>query len=52
MQATADQSTVADKQAQIVFLATTNDTRFDSYSVLRPLTAAETIEAQRADTNN
>ena len=52
VQTTADQSTVADKQAQIVFLATTNDTRFDSYSVLRPLTAAETIEAQRADTNN
>ena len=52
VQTTADQSTVADKQAQIVFLATTNDTRFDSYSVLRPLTAAETIEAQKADTNN
>lgn len=52
VQSTVDQSTVADKASQIVFLATTNDTRFDSYSVLRPLTAAETIEAQKADTNN
>ena len=52
VQTTVDQSTVADKASQIVFLATTNDTRFDSYSVLRPLTAAETIEAQKADTNN
>ena len=32
----------------MVFLATTNDTRFDSYSVLRPLTAAKTIETQKA----
>ena len=43
------QSTVADKASQIVFLAKTNDTRFDSYSVLRPLTAAKTLEAQKAD---
>ena len=43
------QSPVADKAAQIVFLAKTNDTRFDSYSVLRPLTAAKTLEAQKAD---
>ena len=51
VESTVNQSTVADKASQIVFLATTNDTRFDSYSVLRPLTAAETIEAQKADTN-
>ena len=43
------QSTVPDKAAQVVFLAKTNDTRFDNYSVLRPLTAAKTLEAQKAD---
>ena len=37
-----------DKAAQIVFLATTNDTRFDKYSVLRPLSAAKTLEAMKA----
>ena len=49
VEATASQSTVPDKASQIVFLAKTNDTRFDSYSVLRPLTAAQTLEAQKAD---
>ena len=51
VEATVNQSTVEDKASQIVFLATTNDTRFDSYSVLRPLTAAETLEAQKTDIN-
>ena len=43
-----EQTTVPDKEAQIVFLATTNDTRFDKYSVLRPLSAAKTLEAMKA----
>lgn len=51
VEATVNQSTVEDKASQIVFLATTNDTRFDNYSVLRPLTAAETLEAQKTDMN-
>lgn len=34
---TAAQSTVTDPQIRMVFLAETNDTRFDEYSVLRPL---------------
>ena len=34
----AAQTTVEDKQVNLVFLADTNDTRFDSYSVLRALT--------------
>lgn len=33
----AAQTTVEDKQVNLVFLADTNDTRFDSYSVLRAL---------------
>ena len=41
-------TTVPDRSAQIVFLATTNDTRFDKYSVLRPLSAAKTLEAAKA----
>lgn len=43
-----EQTTVPDKAAQVVFLAVTNDTRFDDYSVLRPLSAAKTIETQKA----
>lgn len=31
------------------FIATTNDTRYNAYSVLRPLSAAEVLEAQKAD---
>lgn len=34
---TAAQSTLTDPQIRMVFLAETNDTRFDEYSVLRPL---------------
>ena len=43
-----EKTTVPDRSAQIVFLATTNDTRFDKYSVLRPLSAAKTLEAAKA----
>lgn len=43
-----EKATVPDKESQIVFLATTNDTRFDKYSVLRPLNAAKTLEAAKA----
>ena len=46
--AAVEQTTVPDKAAQVVFLATTNDTRFDKYSVLRPLSAAKTLEAMKA----
>ena len=43
-----EKTTVPDRASQVVFLATTNDTRFDKYSVLRPLGAAKTLEAQKA----
>lgn len=43
-----EKATVPDKASQIVFIATTTDTRFDKYSVLRPLSAAEMLEAQKA----
>ena len=45
----AGQVTITDPEVRLVFLATTNDTRFDDYSVLRPLSAAEILEAQKAD---
>lgn len=43
------QVTVDDPEIQVVFLCEQNDTRFNSYSVLRPLSLAEGIEAQKAD---
>ena len=42
--ATASQTTVADTAINLVFLTDVNDTRFDVYSVLRPLTAAQIEE--------
>lgn len=37
------QSTVEDPQVRIVFLADTNDTRYDEYGVLRPLSSSEVM---------
>lgn len=37
-EAAAQQSGVADAAVELVFLSQTNDTRFDAYSVLRPIT--------------
>lgn len=48
VEARAAQVTVEDPQVQLVFLAATNDTRFDSYGVLRTLAVADVIEAQKA----
>lgn len=50
VQTRAGQSTVEDPKAQLVFLGSTNDTRYDEYSVLRPISLAEVLEAQKADT--
>lgn len=41
---TASQVTVPDPEVQLVFLASTNDTRYDEYSVLRPLAASDVLE--------
>ena len=38
---------VPDIKAQLVFMAATNDTRFDSYSVIRSLNAAEIWKPRR-----
>ncbi len=43
------QCTLDTPSTRMVFLATTNDTRFDQYSVLRPISLAEVLEAQKAD---
>ncbi len=40
-QSAADATSVADKQLNLVFLTDTNDTRFDTFSVIRPMPAAE-----------
>lgn len=47
--AKASQVTFEDPEARLVFLSDTNDTRFDAYCVLRPLSVAEGLEAQKAD---
>ncbi len=47
--AKASQFTYENPEGRLVFLSDTNDTRFDSYSVLRPLSVAEGLEAQKAD---
>lgn len=48
VEAMAAKVTVPDPEAQLVFMAATNDTRFESYSVIRSLNAAEVLEAQKA----
>lgn len=45
----AAQATFNGADVKLVFLGSTNDTRFDDYSVLRPLSVSEGLEAQKAD---
>lgn len=40
----ASQVTVPNPEVQLVFLAATNDTRYDEYGVLRPLAASDVLE--------
>ena len=47
--AKASQATFEDTPIRLVFLADTNDTRFDEYGVLRPIEVSGVIEAQKAD---
>lgn len=49
VQAKAAQCTLDTPETRLVFLGTTNDTRFDAYGVLRPIALAEVLEAQKAD---
>jgi len=46
--ARASQVTVDNPQIRLVFLASTNDTRYNDYGVLRPITVSEILEAQKA----
>lgn len=47
--AKAAQADLEEPQIRLVFLADTNDTRFDEYGVLRPIEVSGVIEAQKAD---
>lgn len=47
--AKASTATMEKPEVFLVFVAETNDTRYNSYSVLRPLSAADVLEAQKAD---
>ena len=40
--------TIADPQIRLVFIAETNDTRFNAYGCLRPISSATAMEAQKA----
>lgn len=44
--ATAAQVVITNPEIRVVFVATTNDTRYDAYGVLRPLEAADVLEIQ------
>ena len=50
--ARAAQVTFENPDGRLVFLCDTNDTRFDAYGVLRPLSVSEGLEAQKADMDN
>ena len=39
---------IVEPERRLVFIAETNDTRFNAYSVLRPLSASTAMEAQKA----
>ncbi len=41
---TAAQATISDADIRLVFVADTNDTRYEQYGVLRPLEAADVLE--------
>lgn len=41
---TAAQATISDADIRLVFVADTNDTRYDQYGVLRPLEASDVLE--------
>lgn len=43
---------IEEPEIRLVFLAETNDTRYDTYGVLRPISSAEQLEAQRAAMGN
>ena len=47
--ARASQVTFENPEIRLVFLADTNDTRFDQYGVLRPIEVSGVLEAQKAD---
>jgi len=47
--ARASQVTFENPEVRLVFLADTNDTRFDAYGVLRPIEVSGVLEAQKAD---
>ena len=47
--AKASQANREEPQIRLVFLADTNDTRFDEYGVLRPIEVSGVIEAQKRD---
>ncbi len=45
--ATAAQVVITNPEVRLVFIAATNDTRYDQYGVLRPLESADVLEEQR-----
>ena len=47
--AKASQANLEEPQIRLVFLADTNDTRYDQYGVLRPIAVSGVLEAQKAD---
>ena len=47
--AKAAQVSIEEPEIRLVFVAKTNDTRYSDYSVLRPISVAEVMEAQKSE---
>jgi len=47
--AKAGQATIENPETRLVFVATTNDTRYNDFGVLRSIEVAEMLEAQKAE---
>ncbi len=52
VEAKAGQATMENPEIFLVFVAATNDTRYNDYSVLRPISVADVLEAQKAEREN
>ena len=48
MMAAKTEETILDPQLRLVFIAETNDTRFNAYGCLRPISSSTAMEAQKA----
>lgn len=51
VEARASQVVISEPQTRLVFITEANDTRYNTYGVLRPIAASDVLEVQRAEAN-